>query len=75
MVQRMSKELIAKLSEIHADLNTYITRRSDTNPCSNFELNQINRVIYACEASLGVIHFNFEALDEAQFRYQDNGGF
>lgn len=71
----MNHELAIKLSSIAYDLNLYMARTSEDKPCSNFELNILNRVIQACEAGLEVIYKNHEALDEAQSRYQDNGGF
>jgi len=75
MVYRMSKELLSKLTDIHSDLNLFVVRRSETKPCSNFEMNMINRILAACEGSIALIYTNMEDLDEAQSRYQDNGGF
>jgi hypothetical protein len=71
----MNKELAVKLSSTAYELNLFMTRSGEDQGISNFERTILCRVIQACEDGLELIYNNREELDEAQSRYQDNGGF
>lgn len=71
----MNKEIPVKLSSIAYELNLLIQRSADEAPLSRYEQGLVRNVIEACEHSLEIIYKNREALEEAQGRYQGNGGF
>ena len=71
----MNKEIPVKLSSIAYELNLLIQRSADEAPLSRYEQGLVRNVIEACEQSLEIIYKNREALEEAQGRYQGNGGF
>lgn len=71
----MNKEIPVKLSSIAYELNLLIQRSADEAPLSRYEQGLVRTVIEACEQSLEIIYKNREALEEAQGRYQSNGGF
>jgi hypothetical protein len=71
----MNKEIPVKLSSIAYELNLLLQRTAEEKPMSRYEQSLVRRVIEACEQSLEIIYANRDALDEAQSRFQDNGGF